>query len=288
MDAVGTHWIITTTMRFPAVATTVHSDHALRPMVRFQTCRYPAGLSSPDHTIPLRQTILVLEGRGLFHQAGHPAIVCLPGVLLVLPDAVPYRWRFDRETALFQCHHHPFNPLEHRALAGLFGSMMDRLAGIRLPGGLFTELSRRISADIALPPVARGLALSADLLRAMAAAVEAGDGPGDDAAGSHPGLARALAHLEANVHREVGLGELALQAGLGPSRLAELFRLHTGHSPGRHHAHLRAERATTLLLAEGLGATEIAERLGFASESCFRRFYRRVTGRTPGAVRRRR
>lgn len=279
---------VATAMRFPEVALTVHSDSALRPLVRFQSCRYPAGSSSPDHDTGMRQAILVLEGRGVFMPRDGAAVPCLPGMLLVLPTGVLYRWRFERATVLFQCHHLPFNALEHRTLAALFGSANRRLAGFPLPPELFAELRARIAADCALPQVARGLALSADMLRAMVAAVgDGGDGDGEDG-GGHPALVRALAHLEANVGGAVGLDELARHAGLRPSRLAELFRRHTGHSPGRHHAHLRAERATALLLADGLGTAVVAERLGFASDSCFRRFYRRVTGVTPGAVRRRR
>ena len=270
-------------MNFPDVLLRLLAEDTIAPLFRIQHCVYPDGCVSMDHQNEFHHTILSLEGCAIFKEQDHSELRCEPGTLLTIPPHVNYKWHMEGRTSLFQSLHNPFNFIEHRALANLFGPVQRHLAAIRLPEGEFAELKRRIEIDMDALEGSRGLLLSSDVLRAMAFAAALSMSSDSPDAG-HPALAKAMVFLEGNLSRELSLDELACHSGLTSSRLSHLFRQHTGTSPMQYFAMLKASRATTLMLADGLRVCEVAERLGFASESYFRRFYKRQTGNTPGSL----
>jgi AraC-like DNA-binding protein len=100
--------------------------------------------------------------------------------------------------------------------------------------------------------------------------------PRDDRA-----LRLACDYLGDRPERNVGLEELAAQAGIGKFRLIRLFRERTGLPP---HALQVAHRirAARRLLEAGETIAETAAATGFADQSHLHRHFRRSLGLTPG------
>lgn len=99
-------------------------------------------------------------------------------------------------------------------------------------------------------------------------------------------LRRLRDYVEARLDRPITVSELAAEAGLSVGHLHRSLKASVGVTPLRFLQELRVRRATGLL-ADGVGVTETAFRVGFASPSHFARIYRRLAGRNPGEARRR-
>lgn len=83
------------------------------------------------------------------------------------------------------------------------------------------------------------------------------------------------------------LAELAALAGISTSHLRRGFKQSTGGTVGDHIRNVRLDRAHALLSGTALTLGEIAARLGFSSHYGFTLAFRRETGETPSAYRRR-
>ena len=101
-----------------------------------------------------------------------------------------------------------------------------------------------------------------------------------------PRIGPVLAALHGEPGRDWSLDALAALAALSRSRLTERFRELLDCSPLQYLAELRMREATVQLRIGQLSVAQIAERLGYATETAFRRAYKRVTGLTPGGARR--
>jgi AraC-like DNA-binding protein len=99
-------------------------------------------------------------------------------------------------------------------------------------------------------------------------------------------LTRATAFLNRSYQRRVRMAELARAAGLGASRLYELFQVHLGTTPRNYLADIRLRQALDLLAHSNLSIAEIALRTGHADQSTLTRQLRRKHGITPAAYRR--
>ncbi len=96
---------------------------------------------------------------------------------------------------------------------------------------------------------------------------------------------RLLEFIDANLHRNMTLSELASEACYSPHHFARLFKATTGESPGQFVKKRRVEAAKTLLTSGDISLTEISARTGFSSQSHFCRSFARVTGMAPTAYR---
>jgi len=255
------------------------SSSLIAPLKSVQRCRYKEGDSTYFHSVNYFHAILTLSGDAVFQGKDEEEFHCRRGVFFAIPAGVYYRWRILKPTLLFQCIHGPFSFLEHRGLAKLFGSSSEGVFHCEFESSVFDALLGAFESDMEEKEPAKGLKLSADWLKTMACAAAMFDA-GDRA--RHPALAKAVEFLARNAEGCVSLKSLAKESGLGVSRISQLFRENVGMSPLSYFAMLKAERATELLMAEKLSVAEIAERLGFASGSAFRRFYKARTGVPPG------
>jgi AraC-like DNA-binding protein len=104
--------------------------------------------------------------------------------------------------------------------------------------------------------------------------------------GSSTTLTRATAFLNRSYQQRVRMADLARVAGLGASRLYELFQLHLGTTPRNYLADVRLRQALELLAHSNLSIAEIAVRTGHADQSTLTRQLRRKHGITPAAYRR--
>lgn len=98
-------------------------------------------------------------------------------------------------------------------------------------------------------------------------------------------LRRALAFIDDNAHRPIGLTEIAQAARIGPRVLQDLFLAHQGRTPLEHLRQVRLARAHTDLVAadpaRGDTVAAIAARWGFTRIGLFTLHYRRTFGYPP-------
>lgn len=96
-------------------------------------------------------------------------------------------------------------------------------------------------------------------------------------------VARLKEFIEANLHRQISLAELAALAQLSEYHFARMFRVSLAQSPQQYIAERRITRAKQLLKAPDKPAlADIALACGFSSQSHFGRVFRQSVGVTPG------
>ena len=93
--------------------------------------------------------------------------------------------------------------------------------------------------------------------------------------------------LLAELHRDIGVADLAQAVGTSDRSLLRHFRTHHGTTPQQHIQHLRVERAKALLETTHLSFEEIVERCGYSDAASFRRLFKRDTAMTPADYRER-
>ena len=102
-----------------------------------------------------------------------------------------------------------------------------------------------------------------------------------------PRIARALAEIHRAPEQAWTLAELASRAAMSRTAFAQRFRALVGQSPVSYLAMWRMQKAAYLLEMGTLSMTQIAERVGYASDLAFAKAFRRLMGTPPGAYARR-
>jgi len=102
-----------------------------------------------------------------------------------------------------------------------------------------------------------------------------------------PQIGTVVASIHAEPGREWTVQGLAASASMSRSAFSARFSELVGEGPMSYVTRWRMLVAADLLGREGLTVATVAERLGYGSEAAFGRAYKRTTGGSPGAVRRR-
>jgi AraC-like DNA-binding protein len=97
-----------------------------------------------------------------------------------------------------------------------------------------------------------------------------------------PHVGRALALLHDRPARPWALDELASEAGLSRSSLAERFVHFVGMPPMHYLARWRMQLASNLLSSGSGSVAEIAFEVGYTSEAAFSRAFKKMVGLAPG------
>lgn len=97
---------------------------------------------------------------------------------------------------------------------------------------------------------------------------------------------RVLHYIEVHMSEDIGLDDLAREAGLSSYHFGKAFKASLGVPPCRYVMERRILRAKELLLNGRAPITEIAHDLGFSSHSHFTDVFRKTTGATPSQFRR--
>ncbi|MEL6184050.1 MAG: response regulator transcription factor [Myxococcota bacterium] len=106
--------------------------------------------------------------------------------------------------------------------------------------------------------------------------------------GLAPHLERRLrAHIEDHLEADLSLDELSGLADMSRFHFAAMFRQSFGESPHRYVVQRRIERASRLLRETSQPIIEIGQRVGYDNQSYFTTLFRRETGATPAAYRKR-
>ncbi len=99
-------------------------------------------------------------------------------------------------------------------------------------------------------------------------------------------VGRALGKLHEKPAHDWTLDELARAAGVSRTVLADRFTHFVGVPPMQYLARWRVQLAAGLLTSTSFGVSEIAERVGYGSETALGRTFKRFTGVAPSAWRR--
>jgi len=88
--------------------------------------------------------------------------------------------------------------------------------------------------------------------------------------------------IDGNSHDEIGLAQVAAQAGLSPFHFLRMFSKAIGVTPHQYLVRSRLRRAAKLLVEKERSVTDIALDVGFADLSNFVRTFHRAAGMPPG------
>jgi AraC family transcriptional regulator len=93
-------------------------------------------------------------------------------------------------------------------------------------------------------------------------------------------------YIEANLHQDISLTELAAIAHLSPYHFCRAFKEAVGEPPYRYQMSRRIEHAKTLLAKRSLSVSDVAASVGYGSLSRFSALFRQTTGHSPREYRR--
>lgn len=140
---------------------------------------------------------------------------------------------------------------------------LDRLCASIVAGSEGLELQSLFATAVAAIALHAGREAAAAELRNSKLAVE-----------------RAKAYLKERFNESVSLDELAAVSGVSRFHLVHAFTKEIGLPPHAYQMHIRVERARGLL-QRGISATGAAASVGFADQSHFTRFFKRIMRVTP-------
>lgn len=163
----------------------------------------------------------------------------------------------------------------------------ELIDGVALVDPAFAELARQLLAEIDGPGVGTrlfadttALALALHLLRHHSTA-GGGRGAPPRLEMTARQLRLATDYIEAHLGEELTLEHLAAAPAMSPFRFARAFKKATGESPRQYVIARRVERAKELLRAGDRELAEIANLVGFATQSHFTTVFRQRCGTTP-------
>jgi AraC family transcriptional regulator len=99
-------------------------------------------------------------------------------------------------------------------------------------------------------------------------------------------LRRVREYINEHLEDDLSLSDLASVSVMSPHHFARQFKQATGLSPHQYVTSRRIEQAKVLLAKTDLSITEIALRVGCASQSHLSKLFRQITGTSPKAYRR--
>lgn len=100
---------------------------------------------------------------------------------------------------------------------------------------------------------------------------------------SNPQLRQVIEYIDEHLDQNLSLTELAAVLQMSTYHFARLFKQSTGIAPHRYHIQRRVERTKQLLSAGKLSISEVAQAVGFSSQSHLNYHFKRVVGVTPKA-----
>ena len=220
----------------------------------------------------------------------------VPGTVWICPAGISedmIRLYGEVQESLHLCL--PASPLSETALREFYVDP-DKV-GLRYDGGfldpLIEQIARAVHAEMLdAAPAGRMLvetlaaALRAHMLRNHSNLAPASVSlPSVRGALDSRRLRRVKEFIDSHLGDDLTVEMLANQACLSPFHFARAFKAATGTAPHRYVTIRRIEHARSLIAKDRLPLGTIAEMCGFSSQSHFTRWFKRIVGVTPGALR---
>jgi AraC family transcriptional regulator len=159
---------------------------------------------------------------------------------------------------------------------------------------LGVALTRQILAELYAPDNDGRRDYVAAMVNALKAHILAGP-PVGEAANDIPTsdfsayrLHKVINAVQAKPEADMSLEEMAAIAGITPSHFCRVFKKATGITPHQYVLKARLDRAQQMLVQSELSLAQVAEAMGFASQSHFSRAFRSYAGTSPREYRQRR
>ncbi len=100
-------------------------------------------------------------------------------------------------------------------------------------------------------------------------------------------IAAARQYVEEHLDESITVNDIAAFLGYSPSRTYEMFKASTGLTPNDYLLRIRIRAARDQLADPSASVTDVAFATGFSSSQYFARVFRKYTGMSPSAYRRR-
>ncbi len=208
----------------------------------------------------------------------------IPGLATIVPSGQPTGWLVDGELDVVTL------SISSSSLSTAPGRDQFERMRFAFSDPLGVALTRQVLSELYQPETAERDVYVGTLVDALRAHMLRG--PNQPAEASFPTAefsAYRIHHVMNGVleHPEAdhSVEALAAEAGLTPSYFCRVFKRATGLSPHQYVLKARLERAQQMLGGSELSISQVADALGFASQSHFTRAFRGFTGQTPSAWR---
>ena len=231
--------------------------------------------------------ILTLGGQGRFGHAGGD-LLATPGDWVLLRPGTPHDYGVEPQQQRWELLWAHFQPrADWFAWLG-WPEVARGLMRLHIEGEDGRRLATQFLAvhDLLNSQRRRAEALAVNALEALLlgcdAQLDLQAGTAQDAR-----IARALDYLERHMAEKILVEDVANAVGLSASRLAHLFRQHTGQTLQQHLELRRMQVAAELLRRTGFPIKQVAASTGFDSPFYFSRRFTQWAGLSPIAFRRR-
>lgn len=226
-----------------------------------------AGMSVAPHAHEYDEAVFYPEGGGC-GRIGEEDYGFSPGCFAVIPRGVLHSER-HAEGGRVIC-------------IGFSGGGFASVSGVfRDEDGELVSLARRVVREIAeqRPGYDRLSGLIAEEMLILIGRLTGGGQSGER------DLGYAAEYIRGNCHEKLSLPSVAAQLDISYEYFRHCFAARYGMSPAKYLLSARVSAAEKLLSGSDESCTMIAERCGFSDSSQFAMLFRRETGMTPGAYR---
>lgn len=189
------------------------------------------------------------------------------------------------------------NHMDHNGLILLLKRLGEKAAKENYSPEAVKALTRRIVVDIEAAANRNDMILesryiSADTFdectRQLALLIEEFTQKSEDRKNNHyrKEISDVLKYMAQNLEKDINCQTMADYVHMNSSYFSRLFKNETGLSFSDYLIQKRIERSTELLYHSNMSVEDITKAVGLENVSYFYRMYKRITGRTPGEIRR--
>ncbi len=247
--------------------------------IRVTEALFPARTVLPMHAHERTVLAVMLEG-GFDLAFARTSYDCTPGTVFVEPADVGHANTIGATGA---------RPLVLEIAAGARaelprpgGAVLGRPQAFR--DGAITPIARRLQREMRRADASSRLAIEALALELLAAVARLSARDADARAPSG-WVVTVRDLLQEHLDGPIRITDIARQVGVHRVHLGRVFRARYGESIGTYHRRVRIEWAARQLLRGQSRVADVAQGAGFADQSHFTRFFRRIMGLTPHAYR---